>query len=325
VIVVVNPQTGDLLALTNRPTFDPNRYGESPVDSRRNLCLTDPQEPGSTFKPFVAGAVLDEGFITTDAKIFCENGLFRVGKRLVHDTHPYGTLSFTEVIAKSSNIGAAKLGLMLGIDKLHSYVRGFGFGEMTGLELPGEAAGIVRPRPLWRTSSTVVSVSFGHEIAVTPVQLARAFCVFANGGYLPSLKLVRSVGGKPAPDVWGDRPARPVLSGGTVAKMKAILAEVTISGTGKKARLEGYGVAGKTGTAQKRNPDGRYCHDRFCSYFIGFGPVEKPNVLVMVMIDEPQGAYYGGTVAAPVVGKIIERSLKYLEIPPAGSGTKEQE
>ncbi len=313
--VAVDPRSGQVLAVASRPAFDPNDPGHAAADARRNRVLTDPYEPGSTLKPFLAAWALELGLATPGTKFDCENGAWKVGARTLHDHHPYGTLTLTEGIEKSSNIFAAKLGaLILGRDRMIEGLRRFGFGARTGIDLPAEDEGRLYPASRW-DSFTLTSVPIGHEIMVTPLQLAVAMGAIANRGVLHAPFVVRRV---TSPDgaVLAENQARAgrrVLGEKAAGEMIEILKGVVRNGTGTKAQVPGVEVGGKTGTTQKTDPaTGQYTHERFISSFVGFAPADGAKVCVAVVIDEPEGAYYGGTVAAPVVGRILRRGLVHL-------------
>lgn len=324
--VALDPRSGDVLAIANRPTFDPNAFGQATPDARRNRAVTDPYEPGSTFKPFIVGALLEEGLIRLDDVVDCENGLWSVSGRRLHDHHPYGRLSVQDVIAKSSNIGAAKLGLLLvekrGVDLVRRYLDAYGFGARTGIGLPAESAGRVPAAERW-SPYTSTSVPIGHEVAVTPLQLTRAFSVFANGGYRVQPRIVRGVVDGGGRFLWAP-PAPPpvrILRAETVAQVRRALVAVVESGTATKGRLDGYAVAGKTGTTQKFNPATRRYDGGYIASFVAFAPADEARLCVLTAVDSPQGGdYYGGKVAAPVVARILERSLQLLEVPPRAGG-----
>lgn len=324
--VAMDPATGDVLAMANRPTFDPNAFGQAAPEARRNRLVTDSYEPGSTFKPFILSALLEEGLIRMDDVVECENGLWSVGGRRLHDHHPYGRLSVLDVIAKSSNIGAAKLGLLL-VDKrgpefVRRTLRSFGFGERTGVPLPSESPGRVPAAERWSVY-TSTSIPIGHEVAVTPLQLARAYAVFANGGYRVVPRLVRGVVDGSGRFLWTP-PASPpvrVLRAETVSQVRRALVAVVESGTATKARLNGYEIAGKTGTTQKFNPATRRYDGGYIASFAAFAPADEARLCILVVVDDPQGGdYYGGKVAAPVAARMIERSLQLLEVPPRPGG-----
>jgi len=317
--IVMSPSTGDILALANRPAYQPGGFRNCSREEMQNRAITDCHEPGSIFKPFAASGVIQEGLLELDDEIFCEDGCWHLKGRILHDHKPMGTLTFREVIVYSSNIGAAKLGVMLGKERLYNYLQMFGFGEKTGVVLDGETAGILRPLSKW-TDHTVVSASIGHEVAASAMQIVRGYCAIANGGVLLKPRLVRMVvssEGEVVKEYRQGQAVRRVLRPEVAATVKAMLVGVVEEGTGRKARVEGFAVGGKTGTAQKINEDGTYSHERFIASFAGFAPAAAPEVCVIVSIDEPKGAYYGGTVAAPVVGGVIKRTLAYLGLEPS--------
>jgi len=324
VVVVMEPRTGEVLAMASYPTFDPNRRADYPASARRNRVLTDPVEPGSTFKPFVAAAALEEGVTHLGDPIFCHNGLYVTGSRRLHDHHPYGTLTFEQVVIKSSNIGMAILGERLGNRRMWEHIRRFGFGEPTGIELPGESAGLVLPLSKWTRYSTT-SVPMGQELAITPIQLVTAFSALVNDGVLLRPRVVRAITDHDG-RIIRDRSAPIVVRRAISARVAAIMAKnvlvrVVNEGTGRRARLERYQVLGKTGTAQvpRRGRRG-YEPDAYLSSFVGAVPARDPRIAVLVMIRKPKGAYYGGTVAAPVVREIMAETLAYLKVPPDPSG-----
>ncbi len=316
--VMVRPTTGEILALASLPNFDPNRPGEATPAARRNRVIGDLAEPGSTFKIVVVSGALNEGAVSLEDAFYCENGHFRFRGQTLGDHHPNGTLTVENIIAKSSNIGAAKVGIRLGEALLYQYVRGYGFGDRTGVPLPGEARGIVHPTNRWSKIS-VAWIPMGHEVAVTPLQMAMAMSAVANGGRLLRPILVdhveddqrRPIGGRAQPVV-----VRQIITEATARKMVRALKTAVLTGTGKQAQLEYYPVAGKTGTAQKLK-DGVYSHSAFFASFIGFFPADDPQVCLAVVIDEPRRGSYGGETAAPVFQRIATRTAGYLGIPPA--------
>jgi cell division protein FtsI (penicillin-binding protein 3) len=321
--VVLDPGTGEVLALANVPTYDPNRPGTS-GDRRwrervRDRALTDPYEPGSTFKAVLAAAAIEEKVVTPNQMIFCENGRYPVGRWTIHDAHPHGWLTFAEVIQYSSNIGASKVGDRLGRERYAQYLHAFGFGERTGIELPGESPGILRPVEAWARID-LATHSFGQGVSVTPLQMAAAFGAIADGGELRRPFIVRRVLGPDDEVLVERRPEvlRRVVSERTAATVTTLLRRVVEEkgGTGSKARLEDFPVAGKTGTAQKVNPKtGGYSSKRIGS-FIGFVPADAPRAVIAVLIDEPGTSSYGGVVAAPVFRAIAEAVLKRLGVEP---------
>jgi len=317
--IVMSPVTGEVLAIASRPAYDPGEFAECGCDERRNRAVADCFEPGSVFKPFAAAAAIQENLVELTDKIECENGSWKAHGRVLHDHKPFGELSFCEVIIRSSNIGAAKLGLMVGASRLYNYLSLFGFGERTGIEADGESPGILRPKREWREMS-VMSAAIGHEVATSVVQLARAYCAIANGGVLLKPHLVKKVvssGGEVISQTEFPEVTRRVLRPDVAATISEILTKVVEEGTGRQAQVEGFEVAGKTGTAQKINEDGSYSHSDFVASFVGFAPASRPAICVVATIDEPRGAYYGGTVAAPVVGNVVRRSLAYMGVEPA--------
>jgi cell division protein FtsI (penicillin-binding protein 3) len=327
-VVVLDPGTGAVLALANYPTFNPNQplLGRDGGDARRwrdrvrDRAVTDPYEPGSTFKAILASAAIEEG-VTSPGEMFdCERGHYAVGKWTIHDAHPHGWLSFAEVIQYSSNIGAAKVGERLGRDRYFHYLRAFGFGQRTGIELAGETAGILRDVTTWARID-LATQSFGHGISVTPLQMAVAFAAIANGGELMRPFLVRRIvtpSGQVALEN-GPTIVRRVVSQRTATVVTELLRRAVEEkgGTGTRARIEGYQVAGKTGTAQKVNPHGRGYSSKRIGSFVGFVPADRPRLVILVMIDEPKGISYGGVVAAPVFRAIGAAGLERLGVMPA--------
>ena len=303
--VVIDPRTGDILAVGQRPTFDPNRYSLAAPEARRLRAHTDTYEPGSTIKPLIAAACLEEGVTRLGEPVDCEMGTWRIERRTLHDFHPYGVLPFSAVISKSSNIGMAKMGLRLGPERLRSWVEKFGLTEPTDLPIRGEGRGRVTPATLWNLYSTT-SVPMGHEVAATPIRLACAYAALANGGVLRRPRIVSRIEGP-----WGSRdfppdPGRRILSG-LVAKGKigAALVSTVTQGTGKRASIPGVAVAGKTGTAEVIGKE-----DAVVASFIGYAPAEDPEVLALILVEEPQGKRpTGGTVAAPAVRAILKAAL----------------
>lgn len=317
--VLLDPQTGEILAMENAPNFDPNRYGKFPVDSFLNRAISYTYTPGSVFKPFVMGAAVEEGKVDLKERIDCENGEWVFQKRRIHDHEREGILEPRGVMARSSNIGMAKIALRLGCDKLERYVRNFEFGRKTGVELPGETIGLITARSLWTETYTLCSVSFGHEISVTPLRLASSFSLFANGGNLLEPRLLERVeypDGREVPVPAGR--SRSVLSKSSTAIVKDMLAEVMISGTGKPIASSWLKIAGKTGTTVKDQL--KAGKKVYTSTFAGFAPVESPRLLVLVVVDEPRGAYYGSQVAAPAAVRILERGIRALGEGPGPEG-----
>ncbi len=319
VIIVMNPKTGEILSLALKPGFNPNNIDFYKPEDRRNKAITDIYEPGSTFKVITAAAALEEKLVRPDDIINCENGVIRVAGSAIHDPFPQSLLTFQDVIVKSSNVGVVKVGLRIGEERFHRYVRSFGFGERTGIDLPGESQGILRSVDRWSRRS-LSTISIGQEIAVTPLQLITAISAIANGGWLVRPYVVSEINDPAGRVIKKNSPeiVRRVISAGTSRTMTRILAKVTEKGgTAEKAAIPGYTVAGKTGTAQKIDPKTRkYSKDSFVSSFVGYAPAEDPAIAILVMIDEPKGVSWGGSVAAPVFRNIAGQVLNYLKIPP---------
>ena len=325
-LVVMDPHTGDILALASVPGFNPNDYGEADADARRDRAVTDRFEPGSVMKVFTVAAALAQGTLKPTETIFCEHGTYSLGSVTIHDTHENDWLTATQVLAKSSNIGALKIGLALGEPNLYAAYRRFGFGEPTGLPLPGEASGVLRPkgRPWFEVETA--NASFGQGISVTTVQLAVAMSAIANGGKVMEPILVRKITDSRGNVVkeWAPhvrREAVPQSVARTVGEM--LTAVVEDGGTGVEAAMQGFRVAGKTATAQKVDPaTGKYSEDRYTASFVGFVPAEKPRLVVAVVLDEPMIGRYGGDLAGPVFRRVAEASLRYLGVPPSNSAPK---
>ena len=316
IAILMRPETGEILAMASHPSFNPNRYGDYPQSHWRNRSVTDVYEPGSTFKIVAASAALEEGVTAEDERIDCGGGSIRVADRLIRDHSVFDVLTFREVVEHSSNVGMIRIGQRLGRERLAKYIRAFGFGDPTGVELPAESRGILKPTERWGPV-TLASISFGQEISVTPLQMVTAANVLASGGYLMRPKLVL---GYAAPDGTLSRtavaePVRRVLSEETVERMRALLMGVVDHGTGKRAQIPGYVVAGKTGTAQKAVPGG-YSKTDYIASFVGFVPAERPALTAIVILDSPEGDH-SGSRAAGVFAAIASRSLHYLGVPAA--------
>lgn len=320
-VVVMDPSTGEILALANYPPFNPNEPSKHPTAHRRNRALVDRFEPGSTVKPFTMAAALAAGAIKPNQSINCENGVARIGGRRLHDAHPYEWLTPTQVLAHSSNIGTAKIALELGKKDLYRAFRRFGFGEPTGIGVPGETAGILRHYRRWYEIDTA-TVSFGQGMSVTNVQLATAMSALANGGRLMQPMLVSRLTDGHGGTIEENKPrVRRQVVPRRIAKLVAqMLTAVTEpGGTAVEAGVDGYLVAGKTGTAQKADyVRGGYAKDKWLASFIGFVPADQPAVVISVVIDEPVIAHYGGTVAGPVFRRIAEVTLRHMGIAPEG-------
>jgi cell division protein FtsI (penicillin-binding protein 3) len=313
--IVMDPRTGEILALANWPTFNPNMYRESVERARRNSGVQDLYEPGSTFKLVTGSAALEEKEVRPDEPIDVSTGLIRFGNRVIHDDHRYGILSFEDVIVKSSNVGAIKVGMRLGAERLGAYVSRFGFGQRSSPDFPAENAGIIWD-PAKLTPSALASVSMGYQVAVTPLQMAAALSSIANRGELIQPRLVRAVitDGRRTPVP--HKVMRRTVSAGTAAVLTEIMEQVVERGTARSAQIEGFTVAGKTGTAQKV-VDGRYSNSEYYASFVGFVPSRNPVFAIVVVIDSPHGnnSYYGGTVAAPVFQRIAAAGLRLYGVP----------
>jgi len=319
-VVAMEPHTGRIRAMVSWPDYDPNDRSRLDRDSMRNRTITDVFEPGSTFKPVTWAKSLEHGTARLGERIFCENGAWQIGSRIIHSAHPYGTLTFEMGLVKSDNVMAAKLGKRLGIERLYAAVRAFGYGERSGVELPGEIPGLVRPRAVWSEYS-VTSVPMGQEIAVTPLQLVAGHAAVANGGILVRPTIIeryldakgKMVGEPSNPHRGRCVPEEIALT------VRDLMRRVVEEGTGRRAKIDEYALCGKTGTAQKV-VNGAYSDEKYVGSFVGFGPADDPRLVVLVSLDEPRGSYYGGTVAAPAAGEILKRSLKHLGVP-ARNGT----
>ncbi len=325
--IVMKPKTGEIIAIANYPFFDPNVSERYSPEQWKNRVVSDSFEPGSTFKVFLIAAALNEGVVKLTERIYCENGSFRVANAIIRDVHPYGWLTVEEVIKYSSNIGAAKIGERLGGNRFYSYIRRFGFGEKTGIDLPGEASGIV-PDPQDFRKVTLSTVSFGQGISVTAIQLINALSTIANGGKLMKPFIVKKIMDRDGKVIKEFQPQviREVISEEVSKKIKNILSSaVEEGGTGEKAALIGYKVAGKTGTAQKVEFRKKgYSPDKRISSFMGFVPVDNPELAIIVIIDEPRGIKYGGIVAAPVFKSIAYQCLSTMNLPPKESTVRFQ-
>ncbi len=310
--VVLNPNTGEILAMASFPSFDPNKYQNVSTELRRNKPITDYYEPGSTFKFITASAALETQAFTVDSKIHCENGAYKVSSHLLHDVHPYGELDFSHVFINSSNIGTVKIAQKLGGEKVYSYIRKFGFGEATKVDLPGEEQGVVYPPEKWSKLS-IGAIPIGYEVGVTALQMVRALSAVANGGKLMRPHIIKEIRDQKNGALIEKREPfmeRQVIELEVAKQVNEILKGVVEEGTGKQAKIAGMAVAGKTGTAQKLSPDGKtYAHDRHVSSFVGYAPADEPRYAMIVVIDEPKGKYYGGTVAAPVFKAVLEKVL----------------
>jgi cell division protein FtsI (penicillin-binding protein 3) len=315
--VVLDPRTGGILALAVERGYDANRFPDVPRDLQRNRAVTDTYEPGSTFKVVTVSAALSEGLVNPQSAFTLPYEL-HVADRVIHDAHPRGTERMTvdEIISRSSNIGTITLAQLLGESRLSEWIKRFGFGQKTGVDYPGETRGIVPPLDHW-SGSTIGTMPIGHGVAVTPVQMAAAYAAVANEGVWLRPHLVDRVGADERPDV----PARRILRRRVAHQVMAMMRDVVVEGTGTAAALPGYQVAGKTGTAAKPDPDGGYSTSRYVASFVGVVPAMDPRLVVLVTVDEPGTAIWGGVVAAPAFAEIARFGLQYLEIPPDAPGT----
>ena len=313
-IIVMDPHTGAILALANRPTFDLNEYNNVSKDRIRNRSICDLFEPGSVFKIVTASAALEEKKVVEEDKFFCENGSYKVSTHILHDHRPHGWLKFREVIEQSSNIGTTKVAQILGAGLIYRYVRLFGFGSKLGIDLYGEISGAIKEPRFWSKLS-IAAVPIGQEVGVTTLQLVSAVSTIANGGQLMKPYLVKEIRVRHGETIKENSPLliRKAISIDTANRMKKILTGTVEEGTGKLAQLPGFSAAGKTGTAQKLEPNGAYSHNKFIASFIGFAPAEDPLIAMAIVIDEPHPYYFGGVVAAPVFKNVAGDVLRYLK------------
>lgn len=317
-VIVMDPWSGEILSMAVWPAFDPNKVKTSHPSQWRNRAITDFYEPGSTFKIVTAAAALEENIIRPDDLIDCEEGFYSIKGTIVHDHVAFGTVSFRQVIAKSSNIGTIKVAEMLGPDRLIRYVRAFGFGERLGIDLVGESPGMLRDLKDW-SGRSLASIAMGQEIGVTPLQMVTATSVVANGGWLMTPRIVKETESTTGKRRKASLIRRRVISEETADTLVHILKEVVSeNGTARLAAISGYSVAGKTGTAQKiDDKTGRYAKEKYVSSFVGFVPAHNPVVSILVMVDEPKGIAWGGEIAAPVFANIAKDVLHYLKVPPS--------
>ena len=308
-VIVMNSKDSSILAMASYPFYDPSRIKYTSQRVLKNTAVSFLYDPGSTFKIILASSALENGVCYPQQVFNCYNGIFHIKNRTIYDIHPYERLTFEKIIINSSNIGAARIGLRLGKEKYYRTLKNFGFGSKTGINLPAEEYGILNSLKRW-TNISVAFLSFGYEIAVTPIQMVRAFNVIAAGGYLIKPNILKGVDGIVLPKLRKIK----ILSPSTVHIMTSIMIEVVKTGTGKQTKIEGIDIAGKTGTAKKLK-NGRY-EDYYVSSFGGFFPAQDPKITMFIVIDEPKGKYYGGEVAAPLFKRIAKRLLIYLNIFP---------
>src|SRR5712671_3687046 len=318
-VMVMNPNTGEILALANWPKFNPNAANESPAEARMNRAVSALYEPGSTFKLITLAAAFDQGITRPEEVFDCENGAVYVAGHRIRDHKPFGLLNVADILAQSSDVGAIKIALRLGAPKFYDYIRAFGFGQPTGVDMPGESKGILRRLESWSAIS-IGSISMGQEVGITPVQLVTAVSAIANGGVLAKPHVVQAIkrGERVVgPDsVYSVGETRRVIRPETAATLRRLMEGVVLNGTGKLAHLDGWTSAGKTGSAQKIDPaTGRYSPTHFIASFTGFAPISNPAVSVLVSLDSPVGLHEGGIVAAPVFKRIAEQVLPHLDVP----------
>src|SRR6267154_2932383 len=321
-IILMRPQTGEILAIANRPNFDLNLRSDAKPEQMKNRAIIDMMEPGSTFKIVAAASVLNEHKLRPDSEVFCENGLWNYGGSPLHDHRAFGYLSVRDILVKSSNIGAAKLALSIGDQKFYEYIRRFGFGERTGIELPGEINGVIRPPQTWSKIS-ITRIPMGHEVGVTPLQMTLAMATIANGGKLVTPRIVKSITAEDGRTVSTFSPVvlRQVISPQTAAQIgNALRGVVSDRGTAAAAAVPGFTISGKTGTAQKVDPKGGYEHGKYVVSFSGYLPSEHPEFVGLVVLDDAHTKNpelnYGGLVAGPIFSRIAERAARYLDLQP---------
>lgn len=321
-IILMRPQTGEILAMANRPNFDLNERSEAKPEQMKNRAIIDMMEPGSTFKIVSAAAALNEHKVRPDTTIFCEKGLWNFGGRPLHDHRAYADLSVQDILVKSSNIGAAKLALSIGEQKFYEYIRRFGFGDRTGIELPGEIPGVIRPPQSWSKIS-ITRIPMGHEVAVTPLQMTVAMATIANGGKLITPRIVKSITTEGGTTITTFSPTvlRQVISPETAAQVgNALRGVVSDRGTAAAAAVPGFTISGKTGTAQKVDPKGGYEHGKYVVSFTGYLPSDHPEFVGLVVLDDAKTSNpelnYGGLVAGPIFARIAEKAARYLDLQP---------
>lgn len=316
--IVENPSTGEILALANSPSFNPNYYSKSPVQLLGDPAVTNVYEPGSVFKLVTLAAGLQEGLTNPNEVIDCDMGQIEVGGRIIHDHARFGAITLTEILQHSSDVGAIKIGLRLGDERFYKYIRAFGFGQRTGIELPAESPGLVRPPNRW-TPVSIGAVSMGQEVAVTPVQISAMISALADGGIYHAPHIVVGTyddNNDADPPQFQPSPGRRIISPQVADEMKGMMEQVVLAGTGQHTQLNGYSSAGKTGTAQKVDPGGHgySAHDVIAS-FAGYAPADHPAIAMVVVIDSPHGLHEGGVVAGPAWKRMGDRILPYLGIP----------
>jgi cell division protein FtsI (penicillin-binding protein 3) len=318
-VIVMNPNTGEVLAMANWPRFNPNAANSAPAESRMNRAVSALYEPGSTFKLITLAAAFDQDITRPNEVFDCENGAIYIAGHRIRDHKPFGLLNVADILAQSSDVGAIKIAVRLGAPRFYEYIRAFGFGAPTGVDLPGESRGLLRRLENWSAIS-IGSVSMGQEIGVTPIQLITAVSAIANGGLLIKPHVVQQIkrGERvlPAPASLSAAEPRRVIRPETAATLRRLMEGVVLHGTGTLARLDGWTAAGKTGSAQKIDPaTGRYSPTQLIASFTGFAPISNPAVTILVSLDSPVGLHEGGQVAAPVFKRVAEQVLSYLDVP----------
>jgi len=318
-VIVMNPSNGEILALANWPEFNPNTASEVTAEVRMNRAVSAIYEPGSTFKLITLAAALDQGITRPEEVFDCENGSVYLAGHRIRDHKPFGLLSVSDILAQSSDVGAIKIALRLGAPKFYDYMRAFGFGQQTGVSLPGESMGILRRLENWSAIS-IGSISMGQEVGITPIQLASAVSAIANGGMLYKPRVVAELrrGGEILPATRPLAPSEPhrVIRPETAATLRRLMEGVVLRGTGTRAHLDGWTAAGKTGSAQKIDPEtGRYSRTQLIASFTGFAPISNPAITILVSLDSPVGEHEGGQVAAPVFKRIAGQVLAHLDVP----------
>ena len=314
-IVIQDPSNGQLLAVANWPIFDSNDAGKYSDEARNNRAVTAAYEPGSTFKMITLAGALENGITNPRELVDCQMGSILVAGRLIHDHKPFGVLSVRDVLAQSSDVGTIKIALRLGAPRFYEKIQEFGIGQTTGIELPGENRGLFRPLEHW-TPSSIGSIAIGQEVSVTPIQIISAVSAIANGGTLHQPRVVEDIHGGAVPAPRAAPEPEQVTDAKTAATLRDMMESVILEGTGKPAKLDGYTAAGKSGTAQKIDPaTGRYSPNQYVASFVGFAPVNRPVITVLVVLDSPVGLHYGGDVGGPVFKRIAQKVLTYLEVP----------
>ena len=319
--IAMDPRTGEVLAVAIRPTFNPNTFSSATDEERRNRAVTDPFEPGSTFKVILAAAALEEGVVRPTDRVYGEQGAIKVASATIHDWKKYGWLTFAEVLQHSSNVGAIKVGLQLGKERYYKYISGFGFGTPTGVGLPGESRGQLRSTERW-SGLSLATMSIGQEISVTALQMVASFAAVANNGRLMQPQLVRAVLDAQGREIQGFEPrvVRQVITPDTARVLTGIMTLVVSDGTGRNAAIAGFDVAGKTGTAQKLDPaTRRYSRAPGVLSFVGFVPADDPRLAMLVMLDEPKNEKWGSEAAAPIFAAIGRAALRHLQVSPRDS------